>query len=410
LENIGERRLYSKKTQTSIKPVDPALANTYNQPMNEIYLDHASTTYTNPEVLKAMLPYFSETYGNSESRHSQGQQSRIALDQARESVAKIFNCKASEVIFTGSATEANNLAILGIARANKEKGLHIISTTIEHSSISAPLAQLEKEGFKITLLTPDSQGLISPADLEAAIQENTILTSIIYAHNEFGTIQDISALGTICQKKNILFHTDACQAAGALTLNTKDLNLDLMTINGSKIYGPKGVAALYIKDRTPIQALTYGGPQEKGLSPGTTNTPGVVGLAKALELSQEKRETESARLTILRDKLITSLLEKIPHSYINGHPTKRLPNNISLSIPGTSGDELILHLDAVGIYISTGSACDTGKNTPSNSLKSLGLSNEDIIATIRLTLGQRSCDEHINYAASKIPEIVLQMR
>jgi cysteine desulfurase len=376
----------------------------------EIYLDHASTTYTDKAVLKAMLPYFEEIYGNSSSRHTQGRKSRVALDKARESITKVFKCKDKEVIFTGSATEANNIAILGIARANKEKGKHIISTEIEHSSISSPLKQLEKEGFSITLIKPDKDGLIHAQTLKEAVQTDTILTSIIYAHNEFGSIQDIKKLAKICQEQEVLFHTDACQAAGVLSLDTQDLNLDLMTINASKIYGPKGVGALYIKNGTAIEPLTYGGGQENSLSPGTQNIANIVGLAKALELSQENRKRESKRLTALRDKLTTALLDNLPHAFLNGHPTERLPNNISLCIPNISGDELTLHLDAVGIYISTGSACDTNTSSPSRSLKSLGLSDEEIISTIRLTLGQRSCVEHINYAASKILEIVLRMR
>ncbi len=379
----------------------------------EIYLDHASTTYLNEEVLKAMLPYFSEKYGNAESPHIKGKEALIAIDDAKETVAKYLNCKSSELTFTGSATEANNLAIFGLAKAAQKTShqpLHIITSAIEHSSILAPLEELQKQGFQITYLPVDDQGLINPADLEKAIRTNTILVSIIYANNEIGTIQPISELGAICKKHQIPFHSDSCQAACALPLDTQILNVDLMTLNGSKIYGPKGIGLLYHRQTLKLEPLIYGGQQQKGLRSGTQDTPSIVGFTKALELAQENCEREKERLKKLKNQLIDGLLQKIPNTYLNGHPQNRLANNINVTFQGIDAKQLILHLDTLGVYVSSGSACGGKKDQPSHVLQAIGLSESNLNSTIRISLGKKNSQADIDYLLEILPPLIEKLR
>lgn len=379
--------------------------------MREIYLDNAATTYTEKEVLDAMLPYFYEDYGNPDSLHSKGIKAKEAIDNARRTIAKYLNCSPSEIIFTGSGTEANNIAILGVARANKRKGTHLITSEIEHSSVLKTFEHLEaQESFKVTYLKPDKNGIISPKELEKAITKETILVSLMYANNEIGTIQDIGKFGEICRDKKILYHTDACQANGTFALDTKKLKIDLMTINGSKVYGPKGIGALFIKKGTPIVPITFGGVQEMGLRSGTMNTANVIGLAKALEIAERVKSKENKKLSDLRDKLIKKLLEKIKGSKLNGDSVKRLPNNINISIPGINGKELLLHLSERGIYISTGSACTSTFQKASHVLMALGLSEELAESCVRITLGRKTTEADVNEVAKILPEIVSKIR
>lgn len=373
--------------------------------MKKIYFDNASTTPVDPRVLEVMLPFFTENYGNPESRHHLGKLAKIEVDNAREEIAKILNCRASEITFCGSATEANNLAILGYARNNKNKGKHLITSKIEHSSILEPFRQLEKEGFDITYLNVDKDGFVNPNDLKEAINDNTILVSIIYANNEIGTIEPISKLGEICATKNIIFHTDACQAAGAKSLDTKELNADMLTINGSKIYGPKGVGVLYVKREIDLEPIAFGGGQENGLRSGTQNVANIVGMGKALKIADEEREKNNQHLITLRDFLISELL-KIPNTRLNGSRTIRLPNNINITFTGIDAQRLILTLDDKGIYISAGSACNAGKGTPSKVLKSIELSDEEMTGTIRITLGKNTTAEDIQYTIDTFKEII----
>ena len=366
----------------------------------EVYFDHAATTYLDPRVLEVMLPYFGEKYGNASSSHTKGKEALVAIDDAKEIFAKILNCRASEIIFTGSATEANNLAIFGIAKATPQKN-HIIISSIEHSSIYEPCKELEQNGYKITKLPVDKNGIVSPEDLEKEISPQTALVSIIHGHHEIGTIQPISELGKICKKHNVPFHTDACQTACSHTLDTKKLNIDLMTINGSKIYGPKGIGALYVNKSIQIKPLILGGQQEEGLRAGTENTANIVGFAKALELAQKEKESENKRLTKLRDKLIRQLLKNIPGSYLNGHPEKRLPNNINITIPGINTQELILYLDEAGIFVSSGASCEIGTAKPSPALIAIKIPKKDLFSSIRITLGKRTTEEEIDYAIEK---------
>ncbi len=376
----------------------------------KIYLDHASTTYTDDEVLASMLPYFSEKYGNAESLHEKGKEALVAIDNSRETVAKYLNCRSSEIIFCGTATEANNLAIFGAARANKNKGNHLITTKIEHSSVEEPFKQLEKEGFEVTFLDVDKEGFINPEDVKKALTSKTILVSIMYANNEIGTIEPIEEIGKILKNHPTYFHTDACQAAGVETLNTQKLNLDLMTLNGSKIYGPKGIGVLYVKRGTNIRPIIYGGTHEYNLRGGTHNTPNIVGFAKALELIEKNKKKENLRLISLQNKLINGLLNKIPNSYINGSLKKRLPNNINITIKGINAQECLLHLDEQGIFASTGSACNIGKDKPSNVLKAIGLNDKDLFSTLRLTIGKRTTEEDILYILEVLPKLVKKLR
>lgn len=380
-----------------------------------IYLDHASTTYVDPEVLSVMLPYFTDIYGNPESLHSAGKKAQMAVDNARETIAKILDCQSSEIIFTSGGTESNNLAIMGLCKTFRAahpnaKNLHCITSKIEHSSVLEVFRQLEKEGWEITYLDVDHEGFVNPDELKSAIKSTTVLVSIIYANNEIGTIQDIARIGEICKEAKIPFHTDACQAAGALNLNVKALNIDMMSINSGKIYGPKGVGALYVKQGTTLSPVTYGGHQENEIRPGTHNVPGIVGLGKALELAQRNKESENERLTKLRDDFINAFLEKVPDSKLNGAQKRRLPNNINLSISRINGQQLLLLLDEQGIYISTGSACNAGINIGSHVLTALKTHPNLIRSSIRITLGKLTTKDDLDYALGKILENVSHIR
>lgn len=383
---------------------------------SKIYFDNAATTYVDPRVLASMLPYFSEEYGNAESLHSKGKSAKIAIDSSRETVAKILNCHPSEIIFTSGGTESNNLAIFGTARANKNKGNHLLTTVIEHSSVLEPFRKLETEGFEVTYLKVDNEGFVNPDDLLKAIRPDTIMASVMYANNEIGTIEPIKKLGEICKNKKIIFHTDACQAAGFETLNVEDLNVDLLTINAGKIYGPKGVGALYIRKNTKIEPIIYGGGHENGLRGGTHNIPGIVGLAKALELTHAEQKIKNAHLIELRDILINEILSKIKNSKLNGpnplnptHASSRLPNNINFSIKGIESQNLLLQLDEAGICVSTGAACGARSTKPSHVLQAIGISQELIDATIRVTIGKQTTKNDINYFLDTLTQITKKL-
>ena len=374
--------------------------------MIDIYLDYASSTYVDPRVRKEMDKYFSEEFGNPSSFHSAGLRAKEALDKARQKVAKILNCKTSEIIFTGSGTESINLAIQGIAKANKNKK-HIITSNIEHHAVLRTCNYLEKEeGYEVTYLRTDKYGLINLKDIESSIKSNTLLVSIMYANNDIGTIQNISEIGNICNSKNVYFHTDACQAAGYLDLDVNKLNVDLMSLNGSKIYAPKGVGVLYKKQSVPIKPIIYGGGQEFSLRSGTENIPGIVGFAKALELSYQERESETKRLIPLRDYLIKNILQRIRGSFLNGHPTQRLPNNVNISIPGMEGEALILMLNENKICASTGSACTSKSIEPSHVVQAIGVPFDTAKSSLRFTLGRKTEKKDIDQLIDVLSKIV----
>ncbi len=368
-----------------------------------IYLDYAATTPIDPEIFEAMKPYFSEKYGNASSTHSMGLEAKQKIDQCRDTIAKYLNCRSDEIIFTSGGTESNNLAILGAARANKRKGNHIITSEIEHSSVLNVCKYLErKEGFKVTYLKVDTDGFVDLDQLEKEISKDTILVSIIYANNEIGTIQPVKEISQICKKNKTLFHVDACQATGALSLDTKELGVDLMTLNSSKIYGPKGVGLLFAQQNAEIEPIMFGGNQEFNLRSGTHNTHGIVGMTEALKKAQENREQESKRLTELRDFLIAEVLEKFPQCKLNGSQENRLPNNINISFPKVDGRELLLQLDNFGIYVSAGSACSAGNSATSHVLTAIGEKD----TSLRITLGKYTTKEDLEYVLEKLSEII----
>jgi len=376
-----------------------------------IYLDHAATTPVDSEVVKAMQPYFLEKYGNPSSIYSLGREAKQALEVAREKAAKILNCQPEQIIFTGSGTESDNQAIIGAALANQARGRHIITSLIEHHAVLHACEFLESQGFEVTYLPVSKEGLVDLTELKNAIRPETILVSLIWANNEIGTVQPISEIAKIIKEKNseTFFHTDACQAAGFFDLDVQELGVDLLTLNGSKIYGPKGTGLLYVKKGLPIASIIHGGAQEGSKRAGTENVPGIIGLVKALELVQADREQENKRLIGLRDKLIEGLLN-IPKVILNGHPTKRLPNNVNVTIADVEGEAMLLHLDQQGICVSTGSACTSGSLEPSHVILALGQSFDLAHGSLRFSLGKANTQEDIDYVLEVFPEIIEKLR
>lgn len=382
----------------------------------QIYLDYAATTPVDPQAIKAMLPYFSKDFGNTMSLYSLGQKSKEALEKSRGIVASLIRAKSNQIIFTSSATESNNFVLKGIAFANKNKGNHIIISQIEHPCIVESAAWLEKQGFEITRLPVDKYGLVNPKDVEKAIKKETILVSIIHASNEIGTIQPIAKIGQIIKNQQsklnnqIYFHTDAAQSFGKIPIDINKMHTDLMTVSSHKIYGPKGVGALFIREGVKITPLLHGGGHEFGLRSSTVNVAGVVGFAKACQICQRKMEKESKRLRKLRDKLIKGVLNKIPNSYLNGHPQKRLPNNTNFSFSFIEGESIVFQLDLLGIAASTGSACASNKLEPSHVLLSIGLKPEEAHGSLRLTLGRWTKEEDIDYVLKVLPGVIKNLR
>ncbi|PIR58452.1 MAG: cysteine desulfurase NifS [Parcubacteria group bacterium CG10_big_fil_rev_8_21_14_0_10_35_15] len=376
-----------------------------------VYLDYAATTPVDPQVLKAMLPYFSIRFGNSMSLHALGQEAKSALEQSRKQIANIIGAKTSEIVFTGSASESNNLAIKGVAFANKDRGQHIIISAIEHPCIMQSAAFLEKHaGFTITRLKVDKFGQVSPADVAKAITKETILVSIMHANNEFGTIEPIAKIGQICRDKGVLFHTDASQTFGKLLIDVNKMGIDLLTASSHKIYGPKGAACLYIRSGIGIEPILHGGSQEFNRRASTVNVPAIVGFAKAATIYVKRMATENKRLTSLRDKLIKGVLSRISRSRLNGHPKLRLANNANFSFDFVEGESIILSLDALGIAASTGSACSSDKLEPSHALLAIGLRIEQAHGSLRLTLGRWTTEKDINYVLKVLPKVINNLR
>ncbi len=375
-----------------------------------IYMDHAATTPISPEVHSAMESFYSENFANPSAFYSLGKFAKDAIDDARKSIATCLSCRPEEIIFTSGGTESDNMAIFGIARRHSSKGKHIITSSIEHHAVANPCKQLAKEGFDVTYLPVDRYGKVSVDDLKAALREDTILVSIMAANNEIGTIQDIAEIGKILKGHQAYFHTDACQAAGSIDINVDNLGVDLMTLNGSKIYGPKGIGILYLRKGTRIKPLIYGGGQERGLRGGTENVPYIVGFAKALKIACDMREKESTRLEKLRDYMIDGLLKSIPKSMLNGHPKDRLPNNVNLSILDIEGEACMLFLNEIGIYASTGSACTSNSLEPSHVILATGLPYECAHGSMRFTLGRSSSKNDVDFVLKVMPRIVEILR
>lgn len=375
-----------------------------------IYMDNAATTPVADEVVEAMLPYFSEHFGNASSIHKEGQDARRAIEDARRKIAKFLNVREQEIIFTGSGTESNNTAIKGLALSELAKHKkHIITSKIEHHAVLEPCEFLEKRGFKVTYLNVDNNGLIDLKELEKAITPETLLVSIMHANNEIGTIQDIAAIGKICRNKGVLFHTDAVQAFGKMPIDAKKMNIDFLSASAHKIYGPKGVGLLYVREGIKIAPLLHGGGHEFGLRSSTENTAGIVGFGKAVELCQRNMKIDMKSLINLRDKLINEIL-KIPNTRLNGHAKQRLYNNANFSFHGIEGESLVMHLDMHGIAASTGSACSTKSLKPSHVLTAIGLDHVTAHGSLRLTLGRNTTERNVDYAVKTVREIVENLR
>ncbi len=374
------------------------------------YLDNAATTAVSPEVLTAMLPYFTECYGNPSSIHSTGRDAHKAVDAARRQVAAAINADPAEIYFTAGGSESDNWAIKGTAFAKRDKGNHIITTAIEHHAVLHTCQWLEKQGFEVTYLPVDENGLVSVEDVEKAITDKTILISVMAANNEIGTIEPIAEIGALARSKGILFHTDAVQAVGAIPLDVRAMNIDMLSMSGHKFHGPKGIGALYIRKGVRLDTLIAGGAQERGKRAGTENLPGIVGIGKAIEIATRDMEANAARMTRLRDKLIAGILESIPDVRLNGHPTRRLPNNVNVSVRYIEGEALLLRLDLAGIAGSSGSACTSGSLDPSHVLLAIGLPHEIAHGSLRLTLGTDTTEADIDEVLDKLPGIVKNLR
>jgi cysteine desulfurase len=381
--------------------------------MKRIFLDHASTTKVDEEVIQAMLPYFSQFFGNPSSIHAFGREARAAIDTARAHVGDIIGARDDEIIFTAGGTESDNLAIKGIAYLNKEKrtmkGPHIITSTIEHPGVLDVCRHLETQGFQVKYLPVDNQGLIDLEILQASISKNTFLFSLMFANNEIGTIEPIEEIGKIAQEHEITFHTDAVQAVTKVPIDVKKQHIDMLALSAHKIYGPKGIGALYIRNGVKIQPIIHGGGHEKGRRSSTLNTPGIVGLGKACELAKKRMTTDNSRMKILRDSLIKNILQ-IEESYLNGHPQKRLANNAHFRFTGIEGESLLLGLDEQGIATSTGSACSSKKLQASHVLLAIGLDPVQAHGSLRISLGRENTKEEIICVSKILPQIVERLR
>lgn len=375
-----------------------------------VYLDHAATTPVHPAVVEAMIPYFSQFYGNPSSFYQRGRESAAVLQDARGRIASLINADPREIFFTACGTEADNWAIKGAASRLTGKGRHIITSAIEHHAVLHACEDLQKQGFELTVLPVDGQGLVDPAAVKAAIRPDTILVTIMWANNEIGTIQPIREIAAICREQNVLFHSDAVQAAGALPIDVRDLGADMLSFSAHKFYGPKGVGFLYIRRGVRIDNLLSGGAQEQNRRGGTENVAGIVGMAKALELATGQLEANRLRLTGLRDYLIRQMLETVPHVRLNGHPEQRLPNNANFSFEFIEGESILLLLDHYGFECSSGSACTSGSLDPSHVLLAIGLPHEIAHGSLRVTLGSENTREQMDELVRHMADIAARLR
>jgi len=373
-----------------------------------IYLDNAASTPVHEEVVKEMLPFFTEYYGNPSSIHRLGRNAHKAVEEARKNIAKLINADPEEVLITSGGTESNNMSLYGIAHTSKKN--HIITSSIEHDAILEPCKRLEKEGFSVTYLPVDHFGLVNPQDLEKEISNNTALVSIMFVNNEVGTIQPIREIADICQEKGVIFHTDAIQAVGKVPIDVKELKIDLLSIASHKIHGPKGVGALYIRKGVKIEPFVLGGGQEKGLRSGTENVASIVGFGKACQLAKANFEKNTGHLQSLRDSLVSKIMKEIPHVTLNGHPTKRVPSNAHFTFFGVNGEDLIIKLDENGIAASTGSACSVKVQKASHVLRAMGFNHEQITGSLRLTVGLNNTEEEISKTTDILKQVLQELR
>ncbi len=378
--------------------------------MKNIYFDNAATTKLDDEVLKEMLPYLKDNYGNPSSIYKLGREARKAIEDSREKIAKVLNCKANEIYFTAGGSESDNTAIKGIAKANKKRGNHIITSKIEHPAVLETCKQLEKEGFEITYISVDEKGIVDLEELKKSIKPTTILITIMFANNEIGTIQPIEEIGKIAKGNNIYFHTDSVQAFGSIKIDVQKLNIDSLSLSGHKFYGPKGVGALYVKTGVPFEKFISGGHQERNKRAGTENVAGIVGIGKAIELAYENLDEYNKKIKELRDYYVKQVEEKIPYIKINGDMEKRLPGNSNISFRFIEGEGLLLNLDLKGICASSGSACTSGSLDPSHVLLAIGLPHEIAHGSLRVSIGKYNTKEEIDYLIENLMEIVTRLR
>lgn len=376
----------------------------------KIYLDHAATTSTRPSVVEAMLPYFTEEFGNPSSIYEFAQNAKQAIDDARQTIANAIGAESAEVFFVSGGTEADNWAISGVIENYAKKGNHIITSKIEHHAVLHTCEYLEKKGCEVTYLDVDANGMISLEELENAIKENTVLITIMFANNEIGTIQPVKEIGAIAKKHNVLFHTDAVQAFTHIPINVNEMNIDLMSLSGHKIYGPKGIGALYIRKGVRMKAYIHGGAQERRRRGGTENVPAIVGFGKAVAEAMTKLESEASREANLRDYFIQKVIDTIPYVKLNGHPTHRLPNNANISFEFIEGESLLIMLDMKNVCASSGSACTSGSLDPSHVLLAIGLPHEIAHGSLRITLGEKTTQEELDYVADELVTIVKRLR
>ena len=376
-----------------------------------VYVDHAATTFIKPDVAESMIPFLKEHFGNPSSLYSIGREAKEAIETAREQLAKALGAKPEEIYFTSGGTESDNWAIKGTAFSRRKKGKHIITTSIEHHAVLYPCEYLEGQGFDVTYLPVDRYGLLDPAEVEAALREDTVLISVMYANNEIGTIEPIQEIGKIAKEHDVLFHTDAVQVIGAVPLDMKQKhkNMDMLSLSSHKFYGPKGVGALFLREGTRIDNFVHGGGQERGKRAGTENVPGIVGMGKAIELATANIEEHNEEIRKMRDRLLSGVLE-ISNCRLNGHPEKRLPGNLNFSFEYIEGESLLLMLDQMGICSSTGSACSSGSLESSHVLKAIGVPPEVAPGSLRLTLGDANSEEDIDYILDVLPETVGKLR
>jgi len=378
--------------------------------MKRIYFDYAATTPVDPEVVKTMLPYFTEVFGNPSSLHYFGRQANNAIEKARSDAADFIGAKPEEIIFTSGGTESDNFALKGIAFANSSKGKHIITSKIEHHGILESCQFLEENGFKVTYLPVQTNGILDPEEVKKAISSQTILISVMHANNEIGTIQQIREIGKIARENKIYFHTDAVQSFGHIPINVDEMNIDMLSASAHKIYGPKGIGLLYLRKGTKIQPFLNGGSQEKKLRASTHNVPGIVGFGKAIELASKNMQKEASELTDLRDKLINGVLVNIENTKLNGDSKQRLPNNVNFSIKFVEGEGLVLGLDLEGIAVSSGSACTSGSLEPSHVLRAIGRTADLAHGSVRFSFGKFNNIEEVDYALEKLIKIVSRLR
>ncbi len=377
----------------------------------QVYLDYAATTFTAPEVVSAMAPYFTQSFGNPSSIYSFSESNRKAMAAARQQVADVLGATKEEIFFTSGGTEADNWALKGVAWRNRSKGNHVITTKIEHHAVLHTAQFLQENGFEVTYLDVDSEGKVRLEDLKNAVTDRTILVSVMFANNEIGTLQPIAEIGAFCREKGIVFHTDAVQAVAHVPIDVRAMNIDLLSLSAHKFYGPKGVGALYVRKGVKIDNFMHGGGQERGKRATTENVAGIVGLGAAIELTASRMKEASGRVGKLRDMLIDGVMKTIPHAKLNGAPSgERLPNNSNFSFIGIEGETLLLDLDGAGIYASTGSACSSGSLDPSHVLMAIGLSHEQAHGSLRMTLGEETSEEDIRYVLSVLPGIVERRR